>query len=134
MNIAGIEINKEKVFAFFSDPKTQATIRAWIVAPSGYLAVQLGKWFGVDATQLGFVATWAIYLAPYAVVYAWSIAQKTHAAIIKQAAVILADKQAGSIIINANAKPALQAVAATGDHENVVSAATTEAKQAANGG
>lgn len=133
MNIAGIEINREKVFAFFADPKTQATIRAWVVAPSGYLAVKLGKWFGVDATQLGFFATWAIYLAPYAVVYAWSIAQKTHAAIVAQAAAILAKGQTGSIIINASAKPSLQAVAADGDHENVLSAATPEAKQAAAG-
>lgn len=133
MNIAGITIDREKVFAFFADPKTQATIRAWILAPSGYAAVQLGKWFGWDATQLGFIATWAIYLAPYAVVYAWSIAQKTHAAIVAQAAAILAKEKTGSIIINASAKPSLQAVAEDGNHENVVSAATPEAKQAATG-
>lgn len=133
MNIAGMTIDRQKVFAFFADPKTQATIRAWIVAPSGYLAVKLGKWFGFDATQLGFIATWAIYLAPYAVVYAWSLAQKTHAAIVAQAAAILAKDQTGSVIVNASAKPSLQALAASGDHKNVVSAATVEARQAATG-
>jgi hypothetical protein len=133
MNITGIEINRKTVFAFFADPKTQATIRAWIVAPSGWFAVHAAKWLGVDTSQLGEVATWAIYLAPYAVVYAWSIAQKTQAAIVAQAGIYLAKKQQGSIVINVSAPAALQKVASDEAQSAVNAAVPAAAKQAAAG-
>jgi hypothetical protein len=133
MNIAGIEINKKTVFTFFADPKTQATIRAWIAAPSGWFAIHAAKWFGVNTSQLGEVATWVIYIAPYAVVFAWSIAQKTQAAIVAQAGIYLAKKQQGSIVINASAPAALQKVANDDAQPAVNPAGTAAAKQAATG-
>lgn len=136
MNFAGIEITRKTVFDFFKNQQTQATIRAFIAAPSGWFAIHAAQWFGIDTSQLGVIATYAIYVAPYVVVWAWSMVQKTHAAIIAQTANILAKRQddgkpAGTIVINASASNGAAKALADPKLPNVVPAGSSDAIAAA---
>lgn len=123
-------ISKDDVIAFFKNPQVQDAIRLWIAGPSGWFALHVGKWLGLNTDQLGMVATWAIYIAPFAVTSIWSLAQKTHQAIINQAAEILARQKAGTIVVQPSASPKLVEVAKS-SKTNVVLAGTPDAKAAA---
>lgn len=131
MVIAGITIDKAAVFAFFQEPQVQTTLRTFIAAPSGFVAVKLAHWLGLNTDQLGMVATYAIYAAPYLVVWVFAMAQRTHAAIIAEAGRQLAKMQGGKIVVSANATDAVKAMASNDDHPGVVTAGTDAAKQAA---
>lgn len=132
MKIGPWEVTKDDVFTFFKKPQVQDAIRLWIAGPSGWFAVHIGKWFGLNTDELGMIATWAIYLAPFAIVSAWSLAQKTHQAIIDQAAKILAENKSGTIVVNpATATPKLVEAAKAENKPNVVMAGTDDAHKVA---
>lgn len=86
------------LMSFLKNAQTQTVLRA-ALAPSGIVGVKLIEW-GFPGAQLGGLAEIVIQVAPFVAVLAWSLAVKTHKAIITQAAKILADRQQGAIIIN----------------------------------
>lgn len=104
-----------------------------MLAPSGVLGIKLIHWFGLSTDQLGWLTTEAIQFAPFVIAGVIQGIRSTHQAIISQVAKLLADRKAGTIIINSNATdgaakavadPALLNVVAAGSPEAVAAAAT----------
>lgn len=119
-----------KVKAFLDSPQGQAAIRA-LLAPSGIVGLWLVKW-GFPGTDLGWVTDIIIQATPFVISFVWSLAEKTHRAIIAQAAKILADRQQGTIIIKQGAVDGAAAAVADPALKNVVSAGSSAAFVAAN--
>lgn len=118
------------IIAFLKDAKTQTVIRA-MLAPSGVVGLRLVQW-GVPGTNLGPLTELIIQVLPFAATLAWSLAQKTHKALIAEVATILADRQQGAIIINKNvASDGAAKAVADPALKNVVAAGSTAAIEAA---
>lgn len=123
----------DKVSSFLKSQQFQATLRA-LLAPSGVVGVKLIEW-GFPGTQLGPVTELLVQVAPFVAALAWSLAVKTHKAIIAQAAKILADRQQGAIIINPEAAtPGAVKAVADPSLTNVVATGTPEAIKVATEG
>lgn len=102
-----------------------------VLAPSGVLGIKLAHWFGLNPEQLGWLANEAIQFAPFVVVGAFQVLRSTHRALIAKVAEILADRQAGTIVINKNATDGAAKALADPALVNVVASGSTEAVAAA---
>lgn len=111
---------KDAVAAFFANQQVQVFIKG-AFASSG-VAYSLLEHRGLSPEQIGLAQTLVTNFGPMAVVGAWELMQRTHAAIVSKAAEILAAKQAGSITVNVQTAPASLAALATssGSPTNVI--------------
>jgi hypothetical protein len=100
----------DKVKAFFANAQVQLLLKA-ALGTSGFAFDFLNKHYSITLEQAGTLFTLIIQFGPAIVVLAIELAQRTHAAIINKAAQILADRNAGTIVINSNASDSVKALA-----------------------
>ena len=107
----------DKVKAFFVNKNVQTTIQvAFAMGGPAYLFLS-GK-LGLDGQQIGLVYQAVIMFAPGVIVWLIQMAQRTHTAIVLEAARILAARQAGGVVITDPGK-APAAVVAAANNPNV---------------
>lgn len=123
----------QRLADWVKSPQGTIAIQA-MLAPSGMAGIWLTRKLGLNPDQLGWLATTAIQVLPYLIVGGFQIAQSTHRAIIAQVAKILADRQAGTIIINQNATDGAAKAVADPALLNVVAAGSPAAVAAATKG
>lgn len=86
--MSDVTINKGQVMTWLQSPKVQAVIRA-ALAPSGVVGIRLVQWKFPEA-DIGPLTDIVVQGLPFALVLAWSLAVKTHDAIINKAAQLIA--------------------------------------------
>lgn len=87
-------MTSDQITTWLKTPQVQASLRA-VLSASGVVGIQLVKW-GFPQASLGGLTEAVIYVAPFLIAYAWSLATKTHEAIIQKAAEIIAEGHASA--------------------------------------
>ncbi len=100
----------DQFIAFTTSPKFQVAERAFL-GSSGWFGIHVMQWLGINPVQTGSLAEVLVQLTPALAAMAWGLYTMLEAKIIARAGQILADKQAGTVVIAPTAEPKLQAVA-----------------------
>ncbi len=103
-------MTKDDFIAFVTSPKAQVAERAFL-GSTGWGGIHLMQWLGINPVQTGSLTEVIVQLTPVLAAMAWGLYAMLEAKIIARAGQILADKQAGTVMIAPTAEPKLQAVA-----------------------